>query len=175
MMCAVCNSGPLTHLWQIGLWPAFQAFSAIYVPERVIQEVETHVPLAEFTNIAMRHIHKEAIAKDELADCRAALTKERFLSETDVAVVALAQRLRPDLTLTDDLTLRRALEKCELQVMGSVGLVVHAYKIGLLTDPTLDDAIELLFSQSSLYLSPQFKSYVRKMIQRSRQQPLSGF
>ena len=145
MMRVVCNSGPLTHLWQIELWPAFQAFSAIYVPDLVIQEVETHVPLAEFTNIAMRHIQREAIAEDELAACRASLTEERFLSETDVAVVALAQRLRPDFTLTDDLTLRRAIEKCELQFMGSVGLVMYAYKIGLLTDSRLDDAIEGYF------------------------------
>ena len=166
-MRVVCNSGPLTHLWQVKLWPAFQAFSEIYVPDLVMQEVETHVPLAEFMTIVRRPLYKEIVAKEELIRCRAILANERFLSETDISVVALAQCLTPDLTLTDDLRLRQALETRHHQVMGSVGLVVYAHKNGMVTDSTLDDIIDRLFSQSSLYLSPQFKSHVRKMIRNN--------
>ena len=168
MRRVVCNSGPLTHLWQVELWSAFQAFSEIYLPDRVRLEVEAHVPLAEFLNIAGRPLREEIIAKEELICCRAILANERFLSETDISVVALAQRLKPDLTLTDDLRLRQALETRHHQVMGSVGLVVYAHKNGMIKNPTLDDIIDRLFSQSSLYLSPQFKSHVRKMIRNNR-------
>jgi hypothetical protein len=41
MTSAVCDSGPLTHLWQIGQWQAFSTFDALHVPTQVAQELCT--------------------------------------------------------------------------------------------------------------------------------------
>lgn len=161
MSSAVCDAGPLTHLWQIHLWIAFRAFDAIHLPEHVVKEIEQHVILEQWKIIVGRTFETHLIASSEIEVAKNLLSLP--LQVTDLAVFSLAQQLMPDFVLTDDLTLRRALEEHGHKPMGSVGLLVYAYKAGFLAQDTLDQAIDQLFVHSTLYLSPQFKTYVRKM------------
>ena len=162
MTCAVCDAGPLTHLWQIRLWNAFRAFDTFHVPEYVVKEVEQHVILEQWKKIVGWTFETHSIPSTEIEAAKTLLSLPLQLA--DLAVFSLAQKLTPDFVLTDDLSLRRALEEYGHKPMGSVGLLVYAYKAGFLAQDTLDQAIDQLFVHSTLYLSPQFKTYVRKMI-----------
>ena len=55
MTNVVCDSGPLTHLWQIGWWPAFGTFDAIHVAAQVAQEVRLHVSLDQMRKSVVPH------------------------------------------------------------------------------------------------------------------------
>jgi hypothetical protein len=66
--------------------------------------------------------------------------------------------------LTDDLALRRHLERRGTIAVGSVGLLIRAFHIGILKRQELDNAIDMLFEESSLHLSHVFRSYVRKLL-----------
>ena len=164
MTSVVCDSGPLTHLWQIGQWQAFGTFDAIHVSTQVAQEVDRHVSLAQMATIIDRDINVDAVSEQEIAAVRRTTLANLTLQEADLATLALARRLAPDLVLTDDLAIRQAAETEGQTPMGSAGVLLRAYKAGLLDKVALNQAIEVLFVHSSLYLSPSFKSYVRRLI-----------
>ena len=161
-MIIICDSGPLTHLWQIGLWPAFEVFDETHLPVQVANEVQPHVDLDQLKNFTRLHIH--ILSPIHIETAQQAQPQDHHLQFTDLAVLALAHTLTHDLSLTDDLALRRALERQHFRPMGSVGVLIHAYKTNLIDRTQLDQAVEKLFTQSTLYLSPQFKSYVRHLI-----------
>ena len=164
MMCVVCDTGPLTHLWQIELWPAFSAFEVVHIPEQVSKELTQHVALERFERQAGCKLNIHPISLDSIESSKTFLDSLSVLHTADLAVFSLAKMLKPDFVLTDDLTFRRALESQGHDVMGSVGLLLYAHKTGLLNRQKLEYAIDRLFVHSTLYLSPQFKSYVRKLI-----------
>lgn len=165
MRSVVCDTGPLTHLWQIDLWAAFRAFDTIHLPEQVVKEVEQHVGLKQLRKSEACTLQIHPVSQPQIESVRRSTRSSSFMLQvTDLAVLVLSKILKPDFTLTDDLTLRRALEEQGQTPMGSVGLLLYAYKSNLLSQQQLDQSIDRLFVQSTLYLSPQFKSYVRKLI-----------
>ena len=49
-------------------------------------------------------------------------------------------------------------------VIGSVGVLVRAYRTGLLERNELDIAVDGLFEESTLHLSSAFRAYLRKLL-----------
>jgi predicted nucleic acid-binding protein len=92
-------------------------------------------------------------------------TKPAQIQPADAQVFALAQsagfRL---LVLTDDLALRRRLEQNGASVVGSVGVLVRAYRSGRIDRRDLEHSIEALIETSSLHLSRAFRSYIRQLL-----------
>ena len=67
--------------------------------------------------------------------------------------------------LTDDLELRKAVETCGLKPVGTVGVIINAYKTGLIGDAkTLDKVLNSLFDHSSLYISGIFKEFILEKV-----------
>ena len=122
------------------------------------------MPLAQMTALAGRDVIVDAVSKREIAVARRTAPAGLLLHEADLATLALARRQSPNLVLTDNLATRQAVEAQGQMPMGSVGILLRAYKAGLLDAVALDEAIDGLFVHSTLYLSPSLKSYVRRLI-----------
>ena len=52
MTVAVCDSGPLTHLWQIDAWYLFRTFDALHLAVQVVSEIEGHVDLPQLAPLS---------------------------------------------------------------------------------------------------------------------------
>jgi predicted nucleic acid-binding protein len=105
----------------------------------------------------------EAVSPSEIDATRRSL--QRFkLHEPDLSVAALAASTRPDLVLTDDLELRKALEARGHLVVGSVGILVRAFKEARLSRAGLEAALDALLDGSGLYLSKAFRLHVSKLL-----------
>jgi predicted nucleic acid-binding protein len=139
-------------------------FRVVHLATQVEREIRQHVPFEELEIKAGCTVEIHAVPQSALESRRAELPPELSLQEADLATLALALQLAPDLVLTDDLAVRRAVEVQQQIPMGSVGVLLRAYKAGCLDSHSLEQAIDRLFVHSTLYLSPLFKSYVQRII-----------
>ncbi len=115
MISAVCDVGPLTHLWQINLWIAFRAFDTIHLPEHVVREVEQHVILKQWKKIVGSAFEIHPISFSEIEAAKTLLSLPLQLADS---LYFLSLKIILDFVLTDDLTSRRALEGIWTQTHG---------------------------------------------------------
>ena len=64
----------------------------------------------------------------------------------------------------DDLAVPRYLELQDAIVVGTVGVLVRAYNLGIIVRAELNQAIDELFEHSTLRLSKAFRAYVRRLM-----------
>lgn len=83
----------------------------------------------------------------------------------DAQVFALARTGRfQALVLTDDLALRRVLEDHGSPVTGTVGILIRAYTVRLISRDEMEASIDTLFRASTLHLRHAFRAYLRKLL-----------
>ncbi len=159
----ISDTGPILHLHEIGRLPLLASVSPLTIPDLVYGELEarsirsadledagvdcTIVPVSEA-------VWREILLTPEFAQIQAA--------DAQVFALVRASSFRA-LALTDDLPLRKLLEDRGATVVGSVGILVKAYASGLLNRRDLDEALEALFTASTLHLSRAFRAYLRKL------------
>ena len=120
MKQVVCDSGPLTHLWQIDLWPILKIFTVIHLSTQVTQETRNHVPLERLAEITTSKIQIHTVSEIEIDAARRDLTFAVDIKAADLSIVVLAQRLSQELVLTDDVSLRVALDEQGQVTLASV-------------------------------------------------------
>jgi predicted nucleic acid-binding protein len=108
-------------------------------------------------------IHVQRVTLSEITVQRGRL-QGYSLHTADLSTAALAGRLKPDVVLTDDLQLRKALEVHGHKVVGSVGVMVRAFTCGIIGKAELHTAIDELLDGSSLYTSRAFRQHVRDIL-----------
>ena len=164
-MSSIADSGPPIHLQQIRRLDLLATVSPLTIPKQVQAELVG-------TNVwkALRRLRRLDVRLQRVSVSTINRERRRSgigqLSEAGVAVLVLARRSPNDLVLTDDLHLRRRVEDIPRRVVGSVGILVRAYRLKKIGSFQLRRGINELLDNSSLYLSRAFRQKVWALIQQ---------
>lgn len=150
----VSNSGPLIHLAQINLLKIFEIFPEIVVPQSVFDEVTVSGKPgeAEIKNLKnLKTVDTSEVETGEITKLRRKLKKWK-LSQPELEAIYLSRKLERIL-LTDDLDAREVAESIGIEVHGSVGIILRAFKEGTLDRNGAVNALNDLYEKSRLFVS----------------------
>jgi predicted nucleic acid-binding protein len=161
---AICDTGPILHLHEIGCLKALGSFDALRLPNLVVEELRAYgldLPLLASSNLQVNVTHLQETEWSKFLN----EPEQPVIHAADAQVLALAHVDEfHSVALTDDLALRRRLEQHGATVAGSIGVLVRSHSLGQLSHNELAQAIDALFTSSSLHLSRGFRAYIQQLI-----------
>ena len=155
----ISDAGPIIHLSEIKMINCFTIFNTVYISREVYNEVKkgnlpgsNEIETEKFEILDLKSFQKD----------RSIYYSQKYqISTADASVIALAKDKRIDIALTDDLDLRDALKSNKIRPVGSIGIIVRAYKYNKLTCSEAIKALDDLFMISSLYVTSKLIENVK--------------
>ncbi|WP_254525991.1 nucleic acid-binding protein [Natrinema caseinilyticum] len=140
MIVAVADTGPLIHLDEIGVLGLLSVVDRLLIPHTVYEELEAGTVPSALTSIEYETVEAE---------------KAEFSVDLDpgeTAALAVASE-RSAVLLTDDLAARDAAEDLDVEVHGSIGVIVLGFTRGELTKSKAIDLMRALQTETSLFIT----------------------
>lgn len=164
---AVADAGPLIHLAQINSFDVVGIIKTLVIPPAVFDEICVHdlpgqkeVRTSPFITVKSL----EARAKDAAK----VLAVEYDLGLGEAEAIALAKQEQIRLFLTDDLAARFVAHRAGLEPHGTVGLVIRAFRGGMVTKERALRIIDDLYKKSSLFLTADLAKYIIQEINKAK-------
>ncbi len=162
---AVSDTGPFIHLFEIGHLETLRIADTILIPPKVNQELmkgSTLVESGHLERVEVRDLGRRG------RDRAAALSRRYRLGLAEAQAISLSLESGVRLILTDDLDAREAARSLGLDPHGSVGILLRAFRQGMLSQEDAIQAIEGLNSKSSLYLTSDLAKRATEAIRTYR-------
>lgn len=147
---AISNTGPILHLSEINYLKALRIVKNVFVPPEVWRELKRGKIGGELEKA--KFIKTVELGKRG-KDLASLLVRKYALGLGEAEAIALSKERGIDLIFTDDLDARDVAKRMELKPHGSVGILLRAYREGILTRKKTIDALHKLYSDSSLYIT----------------------
>lgn len=147
----VSDAGPIIHLSEIDMSRCFSIFRKICVPREVYNEVRTgNLPGNDEIE---SNIFEILDLKSSQKDRCMYFSQKYQISIADGAVITLAKDMGIDTVLTDDLEVRDIVKSYGMRPVGSIGVLLRAYREKSITYKEAVKALENLLEKSSLYIT----------------------
>ena len=140
-LAAVSDAGPLIHLAEIDSLELLSAFDTLLIPETVYEEVE-----AGGVPDGISDLSYELVEADE----RSVESEELDAGERAALAVAREHEV---ILLTDDLAAREVASDVDVEVHGSLGVIVLGYGRGLLDRGAAASRMRALQRETSLFVT----------------------
>lgn len=155
---AVSNTGPLLHLAEINLVKALNVFLHILIPHEVEHELRKN-------KIALPSKIKVLALENEFKDKSKLFINQYDLDLGEAEAIALALQERADYFLTDDLDARQVAKDFHLEVHGSIGIILRAFREKIINKEIAIEKIKELKTKSSLFITQDSIDEMIKAIQ----------
>jgi len=153
----VSDTGPIIHLSEINLVKVFDIFFEILIPEEVERELRnSKIPL--FKKIKILKLSPDFKDKVKI------LTNQENLDLGEAFAIVLALQEKVDYFLTDDLDARNVAIKYNLQVHGTIGIMLRAFRERIIDKKTAIEKVNELYIKSSLFITKDLVDNVIKAI-----------
>lgn len=149
---ATTDAGPLIHLAEIGCLRFLNRFDALHVPDAVWLETVARGRISKTDLSNLQNIQRHSLAESEVEQfVEKNNLSELHAGEQECLHVCLSKHV--SIILTDDMAVRDAAKRLHLVPVGSLGIVVSAYKRGEITFQEAERYISELYDVSSLFVS----------------------
>lgn len=165
---AVSDTGPILHLYEINYLRALHVVKNVFVPSEVRRELGRSKTWGELEKV--KFIKTAGIGKRG-KDLASLLIRKYALGLGEAEVIALSKERGIDLVFTDDLDARDVAKRMELKPHGSVGILLRAYRDGILARKETIDALYKLYSDSSLYITSDLINLAVKAVKKHKRTP----
>lgn len=167
---AVADAGPIIHLKEIGCLPYLLIFSSLHVPKAVWDETVGHGHVSSEELSGLENMQRHTLDRAEV---------ERFLKHNkcedldsgERECLYLCDAIDVPLILTDDLAVRDAATRLHVVPVGSLGVVVKAYRSGKISPQEAESKLNDLYDVSSLFVT---RAIVEMAIEHLRKKPRQG-
>lgn len=163
---AVSDSGPIIHLSEIRQTKCFTLFKRIIISSQIYDEIKKS-ELAGFYEIDQKLFQTEHLSKKEIKNAEL-LAKKYKLSFTDATVIQLARQNDVNIILTDDLEVRDVGKVEGLTPVGSIGVLLRAYREHIISREELITSLDNLLGASTLYITSDLIQKVKQAIEEYR-------
>jgi len=159
---AAADAGPIIHLSEIGCFSLLRIFHALHIPDAVVEELSGHnISLSE-TSLGSVSVVRHTLPRDAVARFVRENGFER-LHAGETECLFLCKRQALPVILTDDLSVRETAKGLGMKPVGSLGVIVRAYKKGFISLQDAERHLTALHETSSLFVT---KAIVEIAIER---------
>jgi len=152
MNAAVADTGPLIHLAEVDGLALLRIFAVLHIPEAVWSEAVRPNRVREVDLAELRNIHRHTILQVQVTQFHQETGLEG-LQTGDVESLCLCQHIQVSTLLNDDLSVREAAKHLSLTPVGSLGIVVRAYRVGHILLADAERYLNALDDTSSLFVT----------------------
>lgn len=167
MFCGVCmvsrvvsNTGPLIHLIEIDLFKSLNIFKEIYIPEEVKNELKKNKIIIHSKKIKVINL------KAKFKDIAEILVNKFSLDLGEAQATALALQEKVDCFITDDLEARTVANTYNIEVHGTVGIILRAFREKLINKKMAIKKVNELYTNSSLFITKDIINYITQSINK---------
>jgi len=163
---AVSNAGPIIHLSEVNCFNAIEIFHTI-VPKAVYKEV------VRYRKPGSKELRQSKIEVIEITEDEKVLGKRLCdlyrIEVGEAEAIAIGISRNYELFLTDDRDAREVGELYDIEVHGSLGIVLKGYREGIFEYDYVKNAIYDLYRKSSLFMTQRVYERVVRMLEEYRE------